>query len=108
MLILNDNWKKIRLCIYSVFFKLNVNGTTLNYNMVVQDDCVPISAVINGEIPGDHFLSIGFLYNVTEGIRDPSIFDVPSFCYSAHSHAPVKHHARYALPVVYNRFLSTS
>ncbi|XP_077978825.1 ependymin-related protein 1-like [Glandiceps talaboti] len=60
-------------------------GATSDIILTVTDDCMPISVHSVDETAVGYSVGSGNYFGLTLGIRDPSVFDVPSFCFDDNS-----------------------
>ncbi|XP_077984308.1 ependymin-related protein 1-like [Glandiceps talaboti] len=67
-------------------------GQTQTYVMTVTEDCIPLALqVVGGDEAGTYQYTTGGTYvNITQGIKDPSVFDVPSICSHKAAVSPLK------------------
>ncbi|XP_077984501.1 ependymin-related protein 1-like [Glandiceps talaboti] len=63
-------------------FTMKQLGETQTYVTTVTEDCIPLaSQIVGGDEAGTFKYTMGGTYvNITQGIKDPSVFDVPSIC----------------------------
>lgn len=47
---------------------------------VTQDECFPITQLITGRSPEIVTMQYDEFFNLKEGIKDPSVFDLPAYC----------------------------
>ncbi|KAL3862072.1 hypothetical protein ACJMK2_008067 [Sinanodonta woodiana] len=55
------------------------------YSTVTSDSCIPVNTVATGTNPAfkDEYMEVEQLSGITVGVKDPSVFDIPSMCHSA-------------------------
>ena len=80
-------------------FEADVLGMQASYSVSVTDGCIPMGGiVIGGNADGSTgFQGTGGIFNVTAGVRDPSVFDVPSNCQATSAAAMLSHRDLMAL-----------
>ncbi|KAL3862073.1 hypothetical protein ACJMK2_008068 [Sinanodonta woodiana] len=62
-----------------------IDGNIEVYSTVTSSACIPVVEVTTGIHPTTNaeFMEVSQLSGITIGVKDPSVFDIPSICYSA-------------------------